>query len=293
MMQDNYAVRRLDQATKLREMVRRHRGRATTIALASGKGGVGKSSIAVNLSVSLAGCGLRVTLVDVDLGLANADLILNIQPRYTLSHVLLGVKSLEEVSVVGPNGIRLIPGASGIQRIADISEFERQQLISQIHKLADSTDIILLDCGAGIGRNVISFAQAADCVTIITTPQPPALTDAYAMIKTLHNEGYAGRLSLLVNMVSNQAEATEAYRRVAGVAKRFLNYVVAESGYVLQDTTVELAVRQRCPFVLRYPNSNASACITAIANDLARSLADRSATRSRGSLLRRVAGLFL
>ena len=293
MPHSNCHVRRTDQAAKLREMVCRQRHGAVTIALASGKGGVGKSNIAVNLSVALARIGLRVTLVDADMGLANADLLLNIQPRYTLSHVLLGVKSLEEVSVEGPGGIRLIPGASGVQRVADLSEFERQNLISQFHKLAASTDIIVLDCGAGIGRNVISFASAADCVSIVTTPQPTALTDAYAIIKTLHAEGYAGRLSLLVNMVKTRAEAQEAYRRVAGVAKRFLNYIVAESGYVLQDNAVELAVRQRQPFVLRYPNSNASACITAIANDLARSFADRSVADNRGGLLRRVAGLFL
>ena len=285
---------RQDQASRLRELVRGRRCQGTILAIVSGKGGVGKSNIAANLSISLSYRGLKVALVDADMGLANVDLLLNVQPRYTLSHVLSGDRTLSEVIIKGPAGVSLIPGASGIQRIADLSEFERQHLISQIHKLADSTDIILIDCGAGIGRSVVGFAQAADSVAIVSTPQPPALTDAYAMIKTLRNEGYAGQLRLLINMAASREEAREAHRRVADVSKRFLDYSVAELGYVLQDRAVELAVRERCPFVLRYPDSNASACVAAIAGDLARSFADRSVAASRGGgLLRRVAGLFM
>ncbi len=282
-----------DQARRLREMVRSRRGWPVTLAITSGKGGVGKSNVAANLSISLAARGLRVTLIDVDMGLANIDLLLNIRPRYTLLHVVSGVKTLAEVAVEGPGGIRFIPGASGVHRVADVTEFERQHLISQLGKLSRNTDMIVLDCGAGIGRNVISFAQAADRALIVTTPQPTALTDAYAMIKTLRSEAQRTRLGLLVNMVDSRAEATEAFQRVARVAKKFLNYSVAESGYVLHDTAVELAVQQRCPFVIRYPGSNASVCVAAIASELARSLAGRSPARHRGTILRRVAGLFL
>ena len=292
MSQYNRYAGRPDQASKLRALVRGRRHHATVMAIASGKGGVGKTNIAVNLAVALSSSGLRVALVDADMGLANADLLLNVQPRYTLSHVLSGDKTLDEVCIEVLGGVVLIPGASGVQRIADLTEFERQHLISQIHKLGSSTDIILIDCGAGIGRSVMSFAQAADSVVIVSTPQPPALTDAYALIKTLRCEDYTGQLSLLINMAASREEAREAYQRVADVAKRFLNYSVAEMGYVLQDTAVELAVRQRCPFVVRYPDSNASACVAAIADDLARSFADRSVAANRGSLFRRVAGLF-
>ncbi|MGB2987071.1 MAG: MinD/ParA family protein [Phycisphaerae bacterium] len=283
-------VRRRDQATRLRELVRRRASTAMTIAITSGKGGVGKSNVAVNLSICLAARGLRVTLVDVDMGLANADLLMDIRPRYTLSHVLSGVRSVEEVCTEAPGGVRFIPGASGFHEIADLSEFERQNLITQLQKLEISTDIAVLDCGAGLSWNVISFALAADRVLVVTTPEPTALTDAYAMIKALHREGGKARVSLIVNMVNSRAEATAAYERIAGVARRFLDYSVADFGYMLHDTSVELAVQARCPFVIRYPGSNASACIAAMANELTRTF---SGHQRRGGFFKRVAGLFV
>lgn len=283
---------RTDQATHLRDLARRRNPLSVTIAVTSGKGGVGKSNVAVNLSICLSSQGLRVTLIDVDMGLANADLLMNLQPHYTLSHVLSGLRSVEEVITKGPCGIRFIPGASGLHQVADLTEFERQNLISQFHKLQASTDIIVLDCGAGIGRNVISFALAADRVIVVTTPEPTALTDAYAIVKTLHGAGCRARLCLFVNMVNSRADAKEAYQRIEKVAQRFLNYSIAEYGYMLQDTAVELAVQQRCPFVMRYPGSNASACIAAMASEMSRSLVGQSAVAHRNTLLRRVAGLF-
>ena len=150
--------------------------------------------------------------------------------------------------------------------------------------------MLVLDCAAGIGRNVIGFAEAADRVLVVTTPQPTALTDAYAMVKTLRSEAPAVQLGLLVNMVHSRAEATEAFQRLASVARRFLNYSVADSGYMLHDTSVELAVQQRCPFVVRYPASNASACMAAMAQEIARTYAGRAKPEG---LLRRVAGLFV
>ena len=198
-----------DQASQLRELVAGGRPGATTIAVMSGKGGVGKSSIAVNLSICLALRGLRVTLIDADMGLANADLLMNITPRHTLSHVLAGVRSVEEVCIDGPGGIRFVPGASGLHELADLSEFERQSLITQLRKLEDSTDIVVLDCGAGISRNVISFALAADRIVVVTTPQPTALTDAYATIKALHCERCSAPIGLFVNMTDGRADAGE------------------------------------------------------------------------------------
>ena len=281
---------RPDQAAQLREMARGHRRSALTLAVMSGKGGVGKSNVAVNLSICLAERGLRTALMDLDMGLANADLLMNLQPRYTLAHLVAGVRTIEEISVRGPGGIQFIPGASGTQGLANLSEFERQNLISQLHKLDASTDIIVFDLGAGISRNVTSFANAADRAWVVTTPEPTALTDAYATVKALQREQCRAKISLVVNMANSHAEAQAAYRRVAGVARKFLNFSIADGGYMLQDTAVELAVQARCPFVIRYPGSNASACIAAMASEVARSCA---ASPSRGGFFKRVAGLFV
>ena len=279
-----------DQATRLRQLVRRRTPRAQMLAITSGKGGVGKSNVAVNLSICLAVRGLRVTLVDVDMGMANADLLMNMQPRYTLSHILSGARTIESVCTEGPCGVRFIPGCSGRGDLANLSEFDRRNLITQLQKLKDSTDMIVLDCGAGISKNVTSFALAADRVIVVTTPQPTALTDAYGTIKSLHREQCHALICLLVNMANSRAEADATYRRIAGVARRFLNYSVADSGYMLQDTAVELAVQERCPFVVRYPDSNASACIAAMADELAQTVVGQP---RRGSFFKRVVGLFV
>ena len=281
---------RTDQAARLRELVGGRRRRAATLAVTSGKGGVGKSNIAVNLSICLAARGVRVTLVDADMGLANADLLMNIQPRYTLSHVISGLCDIREVLMLGPGGIRFIPGASGLRELADLSEFERKNLLSQLQKLDGYTDIVVFDCGAGIGSNVLGFALAADQVMVVATPQPPAMTDAYATIKALRRADYRGRIGLFVNMARGRSEAAEAYERIAKVARRFLDYSVADFGYMLQDTAVESAVRQRCPFVIRYPESNASACIAAVASHMSRTLIGQ---QRRGSFFSRVASLFV
>ena len=284
------SVDRRDQATPLRELMRRRSSLGMTLAVTSGKGGVGKSSVAVNLSICLAAKGLRVALADVDMGLANADLLMNLKPRYTLAHVLSGVRSIEEVCTEGPGGIRFVPGASGFAPLANLSEFERRNLIRQLQKLKNNTDIVILDCGAGISANVLSFALAADSVLVVTTPQPTAITDAYATIKALHRQGCTADIRLLVNMVHSRADGEAVYRRLAEVALRFLNYSVADSGYMLHDTAVERAVQERCPFVIRYPGSNATACIAAMASDIARTCIGEF---RRGGFFKRVVGLFV
>lgn len=278
-----------DQATRLRELMRRQSPSARTIAITSGKGGVGKSNVAVNLSLCLAANHLRVTLVDVDLGLANADVLMDIHPQYTLAHVLSGARSVEDVLMAGPGGIRFVAGASGIPEWADLSDFERESLIHQLQKLETSADILVFDCGAGISRNVMGFAACADEVLVVTTPQPPAITDAYAVIKSLHRWNRPVSIGLLVNMAESKSEAAAVYRRVSGVAQRFLSCTVSDSGYILRDVAVELAVRARSPVVVSHPGCNASACLASVANRLIRASADQG---GRGGLFRRVMGLF-
>ncbi len=291
MQRPDHSVIHTDQAARLRSLMRRrHHRPGTTLAILSGKGGVGKSNLAVNLSICLSERGLRVALMDLDMGLANADVLMNLQPRYTVAHVVGGARPIEEVCLRGPGGICFMPGASGVHGLSNLSEFERQHLITQLHKLAASADIAVFDLGAGLSRNVLSFAHIAERAWVVTTPEPTAVTDAYASIKALRKERYRGSISLVVNMADSRAQAEAAYTRVAGVAQKFLNLSVANAGYLLHDTSVELAVQARCPFVIRYPGSNASACIAAMASEVARTC---TPPQRRSGLLQRVAGLFV
>src|SRR5205814_7227981 len=175
------------------------RARASVIAITSGKGGVGKSNIAVNLAIKLAEAGKHVVLLDADLGLANADVLCNIEVPFNLAHVIGRKKELKEVMVRAPGGFHLIGGASGLARMADLTDFDRQRLVDALGELEQQCDIILIDTGAGISPNVLSFTRAADHVLVVTTPEPTAITDAYAVVKVISRDGCERRLSLLVN----------------------------------------------------------------------------------------------
>ncbi len=260
----------MDQASSLRAMARRTAPRAQTIAITSGKGGVGKTNLAVNLAAVLAERRRRVVLLDADLGLANADILCNVQARFNLAHVVAGQRALEEVLTAVPAGFTLIPGASGLAKMADLTETERKRIVRELELLDESADALVIDTGAGIGRNVLSFTTTADHVVVVTTPEPTAITDAYAVMKVLVRCGTAGgegaSISVMVNMVRNREEALQVHERIASVARQFLKTDVAFSGYVVNDEAVKQAVRKRVPFVQQYPNSAAAQCVQAWAN---------------------------
>jgi flagellar biosynthesis protein FlhG len=289
-----------DQAEALRELVAEDQARhavavarvpesaamrATTLAVTSGKGGVGKTSISVNLAVQLAQMGRRVILMDADLGTANADVICNLNAPRNISHVVAGRCSLQDALVDAPGGFRMIAGASGLSQMAALGEFERARLMDQMRVLEEDADLILIDTGAGVGPNVLGFLVAVDQILVVTTPEPTAITDAYAVIKTACRQADDLDLRLLVNQVRDEREARAVYDRVSGVCRRFLDVTPRYAGHVVSDPRVPHAVRRRQPFVLEHPASPASMCMHRLAHRI-----DRHASTPRGhGLLRRMA----
>jgi flagellar biosynthesis protein FlhG len=279
-----------DQATHLRSLAQASRPRASVIAVASGKGGVGKSNVAVNLAIQLATAGREVVLLDADLGLANADVLCNVDLPCNLSHVIARKKELAEVMVTAPGGFKLIGGASGLARMADLSDFDRQRIVTALANLENQADIIIIDTGAGISPNVLSFTRTADHVLIVTTPEPTAITDAYAVIKVISRDGGQRRLSLLVNQARTRTEARVVYDRIAKVAKQFLNVDVFDAGHVPSDENVPLAVRRRQPFVIGAPRCAASQCIAQLAMRLEQGVGAR--LDGQGGFFTRMMGWF-
>ncbi|MEM1110068.1 MAG: MinD/ParA family protein [Planctomycetota bacterium] len=243
---------------------------AQTIAVTSGKGGVGKTSITVNLAVQLARLGRRVVLLDADLGTANADVICNVNAPATLAHVVAGRKQLEDIVIDTPGGFRLVPGASGLANMANLSAHEHDRLNAQMRRLESSCDVLLIDTGAGVGPNVLSFCAAAERTLVVTTPEPTSITDAYAVIKTLNAQTTSPDIRLLINMVRDEAEARAVFARVNGVCQRFLGLSPNYAGHVLRDEAVPRAVCERRPFSLRSPKAKASACVLSLAHRIDR-----------------------
>jgi len=290
-----------DQATKLRRMMSRPNirarqipppgaGRLTkTIAVCSGKGGVGKSNVALNLSILLSGAGNRVALVDADMGMANLDVLLNADIQGDISHVVAGTKRLEEIVVDLPSGVQFVAGASGLAKMANLSEFQRTRLTEELTQLEVDNDLIIIDCAAGIGPSVLQFASGADIVLVVTTPEPTAITDAYGMIKALSRRGYLGSLSVLTNQADNRQEGRATYQRLAEVAKRFLDIRIFDAGYIGEDPKVRQSVRRRQAFVLAYPKCPASRAIGALVNKLS---PGGALVRQKEGFFRRMVRLF-
>jgi flagellar biosynthesis protein FlhG len=253
---------------------------ATVLAVTSGKGGVGKTNIAANMALCLAAQNKRVLLLDADLSLGNLDLIMGIRSPYNISHVLSGHKRLEEITQSGPHGLRIICGASGLDRLTNLSEGEQHLLIDHLCRLQSESDVIVIDTAAGISNSVVSFCLAADHVLVVTTPEATAIADAYGMIKVLTRKRYQGPISVVVNMAHNLAEGKQTYQRIAAVAQKFLQAHVYYAGALLKDERLCAAVRSRKPVVLAYPKAPISLSLAALARRLGGRQGSESAERS-------------
>ncbi len=234
------------------------RPRARTIAVASGKGGVGKSNLAANLAVALGERGARVLLVDGDLAQANLDLLLGVHPRFDLSHVLHGEKTLEEIVVNGPSGVRLVPASSGDPDLADLDDYRFEFVMRALGELGADADLVILDTASGVSRAVTGFCLAADDVVVVTTPELPSFSDAYALVKLLHARGLKGAPHLLVSMSGSAEESEETAHRVRLVAKRFLRLELDAWTPVPFDAALPAAVRRQEPVVNAFPKSPAA-----------------------------------
>ena len=241
------------------------RPHARMVVVASGKGGVGKSNLAANLAVALGARGARVLLLDGDLAQANLDLLLGLHPRFDVQHVLSGDKTLEEIVVPGPNGLRLVPAASGVPELADLDDYRREFLLRGLGQLDGDADLVLIDTASGVSRATLSFCLAADDVLLVTTPEMPAFSDAYALVKLLQASGLTRPPHLLVNMAGSAEEAEETTHRIRLVARRFLRLELDVWGQIPFDPTVPRAVRLQEPVVAAFPKSPAAEAYRALA----------------------------
>ncbi len=283
-----------DQAERLRQLVGRintpeilesrlaHPSSCRVIAVTSGKGGVGKTNISVNLALAMANKGKNVLLFDADMGLANVDVMLGMMPQYTLLHVLNGQKTLAEIITEAPGGIRIVAsGSGGVQELADLNESQRGKFLTALQELQHQAEVILIDTGAGLHRNVLAFALAAEEVVIVTTPEPTALMDAYGMIKILHREKREPQIQVVVNMAGSQLEADEAGQKLTVLSKRFLDLKVEYLGFILRDPGMVRAVKEQKPVMLSSPMGPSALSL----NRLAEILLSGKSKAGEGNLL--------
>jgi flagellar biosynthesis protein FlhG len=235
------------------------------IAVAGGKGGVGKTSVAVNLGIALAARRLEVLLLDADFGLANADVLLGLTPRRSLADVLAGACRLQDVILPGPRGLQLVPAASGIGSMANLATPQHAGIIHAFSELTRRLDVLLIDCAAGLSNSVTTFARAAHHVLVVVCDEPASLTDAYALIKVLSREHGVGRFAVLANQVRAAADGQNLYEQIRRVCDRFLDVTLEFAGHVPWDEYLRRSVRARQAVVEAYPSSPSARALKVLA----------------------------
>ncbi len=251
-------------------------------SITSGKGGVGKTSLVCNMALCFARSGKRVLLIDADLGLANIDIVMGLKPRATLEDLFAGQAELADLLVEGPGGVMVLPAASGVQEMSQLTDDQILQFMGALDELDADFDVLLVDTGAGIGKNVLYFNAAAQDVLVVSTAEPTSMTDAYAVMKVLAQRHDVKRFHLLVNMVPDRKTALRVYRHLTSVADQHLPDVVIDYvGHVLRDPLVSEAVIERRLLLEGHPDSAAARCIHEIVDTL---LADVEARPPSGSM---------
>ncbi len=242
-----------DQATGLRRMT--HPKPVKVIAVTGGKGGVGKTNVAVNMALALAAEGNKVMLLDADFGLANVDVQLGLSPEYDLSHLISGERNLEEIIIEGPRGIKIIPASSGIASMADLTQAEHAGVIRAFSELSYDVDYLIVDTAAGISDSVVSFCRASHEVIVVVCDEPASITDAYALIKVMNREHGVDRFHVLANMAASTREGNELYNKLALAADHFLDTTLTFLGVIPMDERLRKAVQKQRAVVDLYPGS--------------------------------------
>lgn len=256
-----------DQAAGLRRQVNPPRP-VKVIAIASGKGGVGKTNVTVNLGVAMASQGKEVVLLDADLGLANIDVMLGLHPQFNLLHVLDGSKTLSDIIVEGPAGLKIIPAASGVQKMAELSTAEHAGMIQAFSEMDQHIDVLLIDSAAGIADSVVSFSKAAQEVIVVVCDEPASITDAYALIKLLSREHGVERFHIIANMSRNVQEGRELFDKISLVCDRFLDVTLDFMGIVPFDDDLRRAVKKQRSVVDAFPRSKAATAFAHLAKKI-------------------------
>ena len=267
----------MDQAANLREIIKMEsdkichlkksdsdsllsgQDRPKVFTIASGKGGVGKTNIVVNLAIACQRQGKRVLIFDADLGLANIDIIFGLDPQYTVEDLISGQRDLSQIIVQGPENVSIIPASSGVQELTNLTEGQKMHLLNEFDSLNNQFDLMLIDTGAGVSSNVIYFNLAAEERIIVVRPEPTSITDAYALIKIMFSQYGIKRFHLLMNMVSGEVEAKAVYNNLSKVLSRFMRGIrIDYAGYIVSDELLQKSVTKRRPVLSLYPDASSS-----------------------------------
>lgn len=285
----------MDQAQNLRNIIKAGGTKevlSRVITVTSGKGGVGKSNLAINLAISLSRLGKKVVVLDADFGLANIEVMLGIRPQYNLSDLMFRGKSLSEIITEGPENVGFISGGSGIREMTNLTKEQLINLSARLSELDRQTDVVIIDTGAGISGNVMEFVVLSGEVLLIATPEPTSITDAYALLKTLNYQPEFTRehchIKLIANKVRNEKDGRELFEKLSVVADKFLNISLEYMGAVPSDNNMSKAVMKQQPLSVAYPNSQAARAI----DDMARILAAPQGEAVIKSVRRGLVGIF-
>ncbi|MBD7915310.1 MinD/ParA family protein [Clostridium sp. Sa3CUN1] len=264
----------LDQAESLRklangEMLFENHNKARIITITSGKGGVGKSNIVVNLAINLVKKGKKVLIFDADIGMGNDDVLMGIYPKHNVLDLVNGRLLIEDVIVEGPEGVKLLPGGSGLNNIEDLQQNQRDLFLRKIEML-EGFDYIFIDTGAGISRSVLAFIACSDEVILITTPEPTSLTDGYSLLKAVNHFKIKNKANIIVNKALDKNEGEKTFLKFKSAVNKFLSLDVIFLGQVYEDRKLVMSVRNQLPFIIGYPKCDASKCI----EDITKSLID-------------------